>query len=144
MTYNPSTRPFGRVNFREKITFLGRITDLIAHQALSLQQVITMKIKVESEKIIKAVKKLNGIEIILENPEDAKEAIDLIFSKSDIFEKNEFDRPKDVKVSAFQEYRTSAVDYKMIFSLEFLFEKEVPLEKEVSFIKALQEFFSKV
>ena len=103
-----------------------------------------MKIKVESEKIIKAVKKLNGIEIILENPEDAKEAIALIFSKSDLFEKEEFDRPKDVKVSAFQEYKTSAVDYKMIFSLEFLFEKEVPLEKKVGFIKALQEFFTKV
>ena len=102
-----------------------------------------MKIKVESEKIIKAVKKLNGIEIILENPEDAKEAIDLIFSKSDLFEKKEFDRPKDVKVSAFQEYKTSAVEYKMIFLLEFLFDKEVPLERKVSFIKALQEFFTK-
>jgi hypothetical protein len=110
---------------------------------LAIQQVNIMKIKIESEKIIKAVKKLNGIEIILENPEDAKEAIDLIFSKSDIFEKDEIDRPKDVKVSGFQEYKTSAVDYKMIFSLEFLFEKEVPLERKVSFIKALQEFFAK-
>jgi hypothetical protein len=102
-----------------------------------------MKIKIESEKIIKAVKKLDGIEIILENPEDAKEAIDLIFSKSDLFEKKELDRPKDVKVSAFQEYKTSAVEYKMIFLLEFLFDKEVPLERKVSFIKALQEFFAK-
>jgi hypothetical protein len=102
-----------------------------------------MKIKVESEKIIKAVKKLDGIEIILENPADAKEAIDLIFSKSDLFEKKGFDRPKDVKVSAFQEYKTSAVEYKMIFLLEFLFENEVPLEGKVSFIKTLQEFFAK-
>jgi copper chaperone CopZ len=34
-----------------------------------------MKIKVESEKIIKAVKKLDGIEIVLENLDDAREAI---------------------------------------------------------------------
>jgi hypothetical protein len=34
-----------------------------------------MKVKVESEKIIKAVKKLDGIEIVLENTTDAKEAI---------------------------------------------------------------------
>ena len=102
-----------------------------------------MKIKVESEKIIKAVKKLNGVEIILENPEDAKEAINLIFSKSDIFEKEELDHPKDVKVSAFQEYKTSAVDYKMIFLLEFLFETEIQLERKVAFIKVLQEFFAK-
>ena len=31
-----------------------------------------MKIKVESEKIVNAVKKLDGIEIVLENPDDAK------------------------------------------------------------------------
>jgi len=37
-----------------------------------------MKVKVESEKIIKAVKKLDGIEIVLENTNDAKEAINLI------------------------------------------------------------------
>jgi hypothetical protein len=41
-----------------------------------------MKIKVESEKIIKAVKKLEGIEIVLENLNDAKEAIQLILSRS--------------------------------------------------------------
>lgn len=102
-----------------------------------------MKIKVEGEQIIKAVKKLNGVEIVLENPDDAKEAMNLIFSKSDLFEGQAHDRPKDVTVSSFQEYQTSAVDYKMIFLLEFLFEEDVSLESKVSFIKALQEFFSK-
>jgi hypothetical protein len=103
-----------------------------------------MKIKVESEQIIKAVKKLNGIEILLENPSDAKEAMDLIFSNSDLFEGEDHDKPKDVTVSSIQEYKTSSVDYKMIFLLEFQFEEEVPLEKKVSFIKVLQEFFAKV
>lgn len=103
-----------------------------------------MKIKVESEQIIKAVKKLNGIEIILENPNDAEEAIDLIFSKTDMFEEKDSNRPIHVTVSSFQEYKTSAVDYKMIFLLEFQFEEEVPLEKKISFIKKLQEFFAKV
>ena len=101
-----------------------------------------MKIKVEGEQIIKAVKKLNGVEIVLENPDDAKEAMNLIFSKSDLFEAQDHDRPKDVTVSSFQEYKTSAVDYKLIFLMEFLFEKEVPLESKVSFIKALQDFFA--
>lgn len=103
-----------------------------------------MKIKVESEQIIKAVKKLNGIEILLENPNDAKEAMDLIFSKSDLFEGEDYAKPKDVTLSSFQEYKTSAVDYKMIFLLEFHFDEEVPVEKKVSFIKMLQEFFAKI
>lgn len=73
-----------------------------------------MKIKVESEKIVKAVKKLDGIEIVLKNPDDAKEAINLILSKTDLFKGDDYEKLRDVKVSSFQEYKTSAVDYKMI------------------------------
>ena len=105
---------------------------------------IVMKIKVESEKIIKAVKKLNGIEIVVENPDDAKEAIHLILGKTGIFEREGSGRLKDFNVTAFQRYETSAVDYKMIFLLEFLFEEDVSLETKVAVIKELQEFFEKV
>ena len=79
-----------------------------------------MKVKVESEKIVKAVKKLDGIEIVLENADDAKEAINLILRKTDLFEKDDYKKLKEVRVTSFQEYKTSAVDYKMIFLLEFL------------------------
>ena len=37
-----------------------------------------MKIKMDGEKIVKGVKKVDGIEIVLENTGDAKEGIDLI------------------------------------------------------------------
>ncbi len=103
-----------------------------------------MKIKVESEKIIKAVAKLNGIEIVVENPDDAKEAIHLILAKTGIFEREGSHRLKDFNVTAFQRYETSAVDYKMIFLLEFLFEEDVSLDTKVAVIKELQEFFEKV
>ena len=58
-----------------------------------------MKIKVESEKIINALKKIDGIEIVLENPDDAKEAINLILRKTDLFDRNEYEKVKDVKVT---------------------------------------------
>jgi len=103
-----------------------------------------MKIKVESEKIIKAVKKLDGIEIVLENPDDAKEAINLILRKADLFKEGDCGKLRDVKVSSFQEYKTSAVDYKMIVLLEFLFEDDISLDTKVAVIKDLQEFFGKV
>ena len=103
-----------------------------------------MKIKVESEKIIKAVKKLDGIEIVLETPDDAKEAINLILRKSDLFNRDDYGKIQDVKVTSFQKYETSAVDYKMIFLLEFLFEENIALETKVTLIKEFQEFFSKV
>jgi hypothetical protein len=102
-----------------------------------------MKIKVESEKIIKAVKKLDGIEIVLENADDAKEAINMVLRKAPLFEREDAVQPKEVKVTAFQEYETSAVDYKVLFSLEFLFEENVSHYTKVSFVKELQEFFTK-
>ena len=103
-----------------------------------------MKIKVESEKIIKAMRKLDGIEIVLETPDDAKEAINLILRKSNLFKRDGDQGLEDVKVTAFQRYETSAVSYKMIFLLEFKFRDEAPLDARVGVIKEIQEFFDKV
>ena len=103
-----------------------------------------MKIKVESEKIIKAVKKLDGIEIVLENLNDAREAIELILDRSGLFEGPEEKRFKDVAVTSFQKYETTAVDYKMIFLLEFIFEADITLDEKVAIIRELQDFFNKV
>jgi hypothetical protein len=103
-----------------------------------------MKIKVESEKIIEAVKKLDGIEIVMENLDDAREAINLILLRAGLFEKHKDAEPKEVRVSSYQKYETTAVDYKMIFLLEFIFENDISLDTRVAVIKELQEFFSKV
>jgi copper chaperone CopZ len=102
-----------------------------------------MKIKVESAKIIKAVKKLEGIEIVLENLEDAKEAISLILNRTGLFEKQGATL-KDVAVTSYQKYETTAVDYKMIFLLEFIFEADLEFDAKISTIKELQDFFEKV
>ena len=103
-----------------------------------------MKIKVEAEKIVNAVKKIDGIEIVVENIDDAREAIDLVLRKSELFERDDFGKLRDFKVTAFQKYETSAVNYKMIFLLEFLFEDNMSLDNKVAVIKELQEFFEKV
>lgn len=103
-----------------------------------------MKIKVESEKIVKAVKKLEGIEMVLENPEDAKEALSLILRRTDLLKTGDLGKLKDLQVSSFQEYRTSAVDYTVVFLLNFSFAPEASAEAKVAVIKALQEFFSKI
>ena len=103
-----------------------------------------MKIKVEGEKIIKAVKKLDGIEIVLENLEDAKEAINLILLRTGLFDKHQDAKLQDVKVTSYQKYETTAVDYKMIFLLEFRFEKDISMDNKVAVLKEFQGFFNKV
>ncbi len=103
-----------------------------------------MKIRIESEKIIKAVKKLDGIEIVLENLNDAKEAVHLILARTGLFENHKEGKFKDVKVASFQKYETTAVDYKMIFLLEFIFKADASLDDKVAAIKELQDFFNKL
>ena len=102
-----------------------------------------MKIRVESEKIVKAVKKLDGIEIVLENAVDAEEALNLVLSKTGLLEGDHSGKLR-IKVTSLQQYETSAVDYKMMFLLEFLFDDDIPLDSRVSMIKTLQEFFKNV
>ena len=103
-----------------------------------------MKIKIESQNIIKAVKKLDGIEIVLENLEDAREAINLILLRTGLFDKHKEANLKDVKVTSYQKYETTAVDYKMIFLLEFLFDDDISLDNKVAVLKELQGFFNKI
>jgi hypothetical protein len=103
-----------------------------------------MKIKVESEKLVKAVKKLDGIEIVLENAEDAKQALNLIERKSGLSDREDYAKLKDVRVTSLQKYETSAVDYKMIFLLEFIFEKDVGLDTKVGIVQGFQTFFNKI
>ena len=103
-----------------------------------------MKIRVESQKIIKAVKKLEGIEIELENQDDAKEVVDLILTRTGLFEKHAQGKFKQVKVTSIQKYDTTAVDYKMIFLLEFIFKADASLDDKVAAIKELQDFFNKL
>lgn len=103
-----------------------------------------MKIKVESEKIVKAVKKLEGVEMVLENAEDAKEALSLILRRTDLLKEGDLGKLRDVKVSSLQEYKTSAVDYTMVFLLDFSFVPEVSAESKVAVIRSLQDFFNKI
>jgi len=103
-----------------------------------------MKIKVESEKIIKAVKKLDGVELVLENANDVKEALDLMLRKANLLNGNYHEKLRDLKVTSFEKYETSAVDYKMIVLIEFLFVEKISLDAKVHIIKELQEFFAKI
>lgn len=103
-----------------------------------------MKIKVESQKIVKAVKKLEGVEMVLENAEDAKEAVGLILRRRDLLKEGDLGKLTDVKVSSVQEYKTSAVDYTMVFLLDFSFVPEASAESKVAVIRTLQEFFNRI
>ena len=56
-----------------------------------------MKVKVERDKIVKALKDIEGIGVVLENAKDAKEALDLILRKSQLLKGGEGKKLKDIK-----------------------------------------------
>ncbi|OHB60586.1 MAG: hypothetical protein A2167_07940 [Planctomycetes bacterium RBG_13_46_10] len=102
-----------------------------------------MKIKVEREKIVKALKEVEGLEVAVENVDDAKEALDLILKKSQLFKGAEGKKVKDIIVTATQEYKTSAVEYNLVFTLEFVFASGVFTDTKIALIKEVQDFFGK-
>lgn len=100
-----------------------------------------MKIRVEREKIVQALRSLEGIEVVLENEADAKEAIDLVFSRSELFFSSAHQSLKDVRVSEIKEYKTSAVEYKIFYLLDFPFGDDVPLGERAALVKTVQSLF---
>ncbi len=103
-----------------------------------------MKIKLEKEKIVRAVKKLTGVEVVLGDADDAREALDLIMRSTDLSEEMSRARLDDIKVTALREFEDSAVAYRVVFLLEFVFEADVSDDRTVSCIKKFQDFFSTI
>ena len=103
-----------------------------------------MRIKVRDEKITKAIKKLEGIDIILKNVEDAKKAVRLILRKTEVSRTRDFEGLKDIVITQAVEHATSAVEYQTYYEIEFNLTDERFIEMEVALIKELQVMFEKL
>ena len=103
-----------------------------------------MKIKVRDEKIIKAIKKLEGIDIILKTVDDAKKAMRLILRKTEISHIKDYEGLKDIAITQVIEHTTSAVEYQTYYEVEFILTDDRFIEMEISLIKELQSLFEKL
>jgi len=103
-----------------------------------------MRIKVRDEKIIKAIKKLQGIDIILKTVEDAKKAMGLILRKTDISKSKEYEGLKEIVMTQVVEHPTSAVEHHIYYEIEFILTDERYTEMEITLIKELQALFEKL
>ena len=103
-----------------------------------------MRIRVRDEKIIKAIKKLEGIDIIIKNVEDAKKAIRLILRKTDMSKSKDYEGLKDIVITQVVDYPTSAVEYHIYYEIEFILTDDRYAEMEIALIKELQGLFEKL
>jgi len=102
-----------------------------------------MRIKVLDEKIAKAIKKLEGIDIVLKNAEDARKAMGLILRKTEISKTKEYEGLKDLVITQVVEHPTSAVEYTIYYQIEFVLADDRFMEMEIALIKELQTMFAK-
>jgi len=103
-----------------------------------------MRIKVRDEKITKAIKKFEGIDIILKTVEDAKRAMRLILRKTESSRTKDFEGLKDVAITQVVEHATSAVEYQTYYEVEFILTDDLFIEMEIALIKELQALFEKI
>jgi hypothetical protein len=103
-----------------------------------------MRIKVQDEKITKAIKNLEGIDIILKTVEDAKKAMRLILRKTEISHTKDFEGLKEIAITQVVEHATSAVEYQTYYEVEFILADDRFIEMEIALIKELQAMFEKL
>jgi hypothetical protein len=103
-----------------------------------------MRIKVRDEKIIKAIKKLEGIDIVIKTVEDAKKAILLILRKTEISRTKDYEGLKDIVITKVVEHATSAVDYQTFYEIEFLLADDRFTDMEIALIKEIQAIFERL
>jgi hypothetical protein len=103
-----------------------------------------MKIRVRDEKIIKAIKKLEGIDIVLKTVEDAKKAMLLILRNTEISRSKDYEGLRDIAITRVVEHATSAVEYQTYYEVEFILTDERFTDTEIALIKELQTMFEKL
>ena len=103
-----------------------------------------MRIKVRDEKIIKAIKKIEGIDIVIKSIGDAKKAIGLILRKTETSKTPDYAGLKDIAITQVTEHPTSAVEYNTYYEIEFVLSDEKYTAMEIALIKELQSMFEKL
>ena len=103
-----------------------------------------MRIRVRDEKIIKAFKKLEGIDIIIKTVEDAKKAMRLILRKTETSKSKDYEGLKDIAITQVVDYPTSAVEYNIYYEIEFILTDDRYTEMEIALIKELKGLFEKL
>lgn len=103
-----------------------------------------MKIRVRDEKMTKAIKNLEGIDIVLKTVEDAKKAMLLILRKTEMSRTKDYEGLRDIAIARVVEHTTSAVEYQTYYEVEFILTDMRFIDMEIGLIKELQTMFEKL
>ena len=100
-----------------------------------------MKIKVFEDQLARAIKRLIGIEVIIDTVDEARRGLALILEKTETSKRPDYKGLKEIKITQKVEHATTAVEHKLAYVLEFVLEDESFLPMEISLIQELQKIF---
>jgi hypothetical protein len=103
----------------------------------------TMRIKIQDEKITRAIKKFEGIDVIIKTAEDARKAMHLILHRTEVSHSKDYEGLKDIVITQVVEHDTTAIEYKTYYEIEFILTDDRFIDMEIALIKELQAMFGK-
>jgi hypothetical protein len=100
-----------------------------------------MRIKVQEENLVKAMRDLENVEILIKDAAEAKKVLSLIIRHTEASKHEDFMRHLDFVITESLEYPTTAVEYRRYYEIEFTLDDEKFTDKELSLIRELQKLF---
>jgi hypothetical protein len=100
-----------------------------------------MKIKVFEDQLAKAIKRLVGIDVIVDTVEEARRGLGLILEKTEASNRPDYRGLKEIRISQKVEHATTAVEHRVVYILEFVLEDDSHLPMEIALIQELQRIF---
>lgn len=100
-----------------------------------------MKIKVFEDQMARAIKRLIGIEVIIDTVEEARRGLALILERTEAAKRPDYKGLKEIRITQKVEHPTTAVEHKLAYILEFVLEDDSYLPMEIALIQELQRIF---
>jgi len=100
-----------------------------------------VKIKVFEDQMTRAIKRLVGIEIIIDTVEEARRGLGLILERTETAKREDFKGLKEIRITQKVEHPTTAVEHKLAYIIEFVLEDDSYLPMEIALIQELQRIF---
>lgn len=100
-----------------------------------------MRIKVAEENLVKAMRELEGVDILVKDAAEAKKVLTLIIRHTETAKREEFMRLLDFVITESLEYPTTSVEYRRYYEIEFKIADEKHTDTELALIRELQKLF---
>ena len=100
-----------------------------------------MRIKVPEESLVRAIKELEGVDILLKDAEEAKKVLKLIIRHTETSKHEDFMKLLDLVITESLEYPTTSVEYQRYYEIEFKLADEKFTDMELALIRELQKLF---